>query len=186
MNFGQAFTYVFEDPDWAKKLLIPALVSLIPIIGQLVVLGWMLEVTRRVIQQNPRPLPELDFGRQLGEGFKGFIIGLVYALIRRRAGKARPRRDRSLRLVGVDQPGGRARARGRSQSRRLGRAAVQRIGARKGARVQPVGHLRARAHLLVPDAVAHRGGPLQPAHVGSADAARTLYENATRSKEARY
>lgn len=80
MNFGQAFTYVFEDPDWAKKVLIPALVALIPIVGQFVVLGWMLDITRRVIQRDPRPLPELAFGRQLSEGFKGFILGLVYAL----------------------------------------------------------------------------------------------------------
>jgi len=80
MNFGQAFTYVFEDPDWAKKVLIPALIGLIPLIGQLFLIGWMLDITRRVIEQNPRPLPELDFGRQLGEGFKGFVIGLVYAI----------------------------------------------------------------------------------------------------------
>lgn len=80
MNFGQAFTYVFEDPDWTKKLLIPALVALIPLIGQIVVVGWMLELARNVIQRSPRPLPNLDFGRQLGEGFKGFVISLVYAI----------------------------------------------------------------------------------------------------------
>lgn len=80
MNFAQAFTYVFEDPDWTKKLLIPALVALIPLIGQIVVIGWMLELTRNVIQRSPRPLPNLDFGRQLGEGFKGIIISLVYTI----------------------------------------------------------------------------------------------------------
>ncbi len=80
MNFGQAFTYVFEDPDWAKKVLIPALIAIIPIVGQIFLLGWMLDITRRVIQRNPRPLPELDFGRQLVDGLKGFVIGFVYAL----------------------------------------------------------------------------------------------------------
>jgi hypothetical protein len=80
MNFGQAFTYVFEDPDWAKKVLIPALIAIIPILGQIFLLGWMLDITRRVIQRNPRPLPELDFGRQFMDGLKGFVIGLAYAL----------------------------------------------------------------------------------------------------------
>jgi len=80
MNFGQAFTFVFEDPDWVKKVLIPALVTLIPIVGVFVLMGWMMDITRRVIQKNPRPLPELDFGRQLGEGFKGFVVALVYSL----------------------------------------------------------------------------------------------------------
>lgn len=80
MNFGQAFTYVFEDPDWLKKVLIPALISLIPIVGQIYLIGWALDISRRVIQHNPRPLPDVDFGRQLGEGFKGFVVGLVYAI----------------------------------------------------------------------------------------------------------
>lgn len=80
MNFGQAFTYVFEDPDWAKKVLIPALIAIIPIVGQIFLIGWMLDIVRRVIARNPRPLPELDFGRQFMEGLKGMVISLVYAL----------------------------------------------------------------------------------------------------------
>jgi len=80
MDFGKAFTYPFQDPDWAKKILIPAAVMLIPIIGQIVVLGWSLEIVRRVIRQDPNPLPELDFGKNLSDGFKGFVINLVYAI----------------------------------------------------------------------------------------------------------
>ncbi len=80
MNFGQAFSYVFEDPDWAKKVLIPALIALIPLVGQIFLLGWSLDIARRVIQQNSRPLPDLDFGRQFVDGLKGLVIGLVYAI----------------------------------------------------------------------------------------------------------
>jgi hypothetical protein len=80
MNFGQAFSFVFEDPDWAKKVLIPALISLIPLVGQIFLVGWALDITRRVIQQNPRPLPDLDFGRQLVDGLKAFVVGLVYSI----------------------------------------------------------------------------------------------------------
>jgi hypothetical protein len=80
MDFGKAFSFPFEDPDWAKKILIPALISLIPILGQIYVIGWALGVTRRVIRHDPTPLPELDFGQQFMDGLKAFVIGLVYAL----------------------------------------------------------------------------------------------------------
>lgn len=81
MEFGKAFTYVFEDSDWLKKIGIAALVSLIPIIGQLIVLGWSLEVTRRLIRNEPALLPDWsDFGGHIMKGLKAFVIGLVYSL----------------------------------------------------------------------------------------------------------
>lgn len=81
MDFGRAFTYVFEDADWLKKIGIAALVSLIPIIGQLIVLGWSLEVTRRLIHHEPELLPDWnDFGGHTIRGLKAFVIGLVYSL----------------------------------------------------------------------------------------------------------
>jgi hypothetical protein len=39
MDFGLSFSYVFEDKDWFKKIAIPALCALIPVIGEFVVLG---------------------------------------------------------------------------------------------------------------------------------------------------
>jgi hypothetical protein len=80
MNFGQAFSYPFQDPDWLKKILVPALIFIIPILGQVFLIGWALDVTRRVIRQDPTPLPELDFGRQFVDGLKAFVVGLVYSL----------------------------------------------------------------------------------------------------------
>jgi len=80
MEFGLPFTYIFKDSDWFKKLALAALVSLIPIIGQIFLLGWGLEITRRVINNDPNPLPDLDFGGQLGLGFKAWVVGLVYAI----------------------------------------------------------------------------------------------------------
>ena len=80
MNFGQAFTYVFQDADWFKKIIIVALVALIPIIGQIVVLGLTVEVMRRVINNDPTPLPEFDFGGFLGKGFQALVVSIVYGL----------------------------------------------------------------------------------------------------------
>jgi hypothetical protein len=81
MKFGDAFTFVFQDPDWFKKIIIPGLVGLlIPIIGQIFLLGWALKITLNVIRNNPNPLPEMDFGGDLGRGFKAWVVGLVYSI----------------------------------------------------------------------------------------------------------
>ncbi len=80
MDFGKAFTFVFEDPDWLKKIVIAALISLIPLVGQIYILGYGLEVGRRVIRHDPRPLPDIEFAESLALGFKSFVIGLVYSI----------------------------------------------------------------------------------------------------------
>jgi hypothetical protein len=81
VEFGKAFSYPFEDQEWLKKLGIAALVMLIPILGQWTVAGWGLEITRRVIQRDPQPLPDWsDFGGHLVRGLKVLVVSLVYAL----------------------------------------------------------------------------------------------------------
>jgi hypothetical protein len=80
MDLGRSFSYPFEDPDWLKKIGLVALVSLIPLLGQLIGLGWSLEVTRRVIRQDPRPLPDLDFGSNLVDGLKIFVVVFAYLI----------------------------------------------------------------------------------------------------------
>jgi hypothetical protein len=81
MNFGQAFSYPFQDSEWFKKIIISGLISLIPVIGWLYLYGWMLEIMRRVINKETPLLPDdVDFGGNLGRGFQGFIIGFVYAI----------------------------------------------------------------------------------------------------------
>jgi len=40
MDFGKAFSFVFEDEDWIKKIGVGGLISLIPVIGVFLVLGW--------------------------------------------------------------------------------------------------------------------------------------------------
>jgi len=81
MDFGLPFTFEFNDQEWIKKIAIAALISLIPIIGQIYLLGWGLEITRKVINGENSPLiPETNFGGFLGSGFKAIIIALVYSI----------------------------------------------------------------------------------------------------------
>ncbi len=81
MNFGLAFSYVFKDKEWFKKVIIPTLVGLIPILGQFVVTGWGLQAAKNVIDgKSEDALPNLDFGADLGRGFMAAVITAIYSL----------------------------------------------------------------------------------------------------------
>ena len=81
MDLAKAFSFVFEDPDWVQKIVIGGLIALIPVVGQLLVFGYMIGVARNVIRRNPQPLPEWsDFGQLLVDGLYMFIISIVYTL----------------------------------------------------------------------------------------------------------
>ncbi len=81
MDFGKAFSFVFEDEDWIKKIGVGGLISLIPIIGIFLVLGWGVEVIKRVIREDAEILPDWsDFGGYLTRGFLAFLVVFVYML----------------------------------------------------------------------------------------------------------
>jgi hypothetical protein len=81
MEFGRAFSYAFEDSEWIKKVGIAALVFLIPLLGPIILMGWSLEIIRRVSLDDPQPLPDWsNFGGFVGKGFKAFVVVLGYAL----------------------------------------------------------------------------------------------------------
>ena len=81
MDFGKAFTFVFDDESWITKLLIGGVLLFIPIIGWMALLGWMLEIGRRVLRGDAELLPDWnDFGTYLVRGLKGTIINLIYYL----------------------------------------------------------------------------------------------------------
>ena len=80
MNFGKAFTYIFDDKEWFDKLIIPLLVALIPVVGPLAMSGYVMRVTKNVSQHSAEPLPLFEFGSDLGKGFRWMLITLVYSL----------------------------------------------------------------------------------------------------------
>jgi hypothetical protein len=80
MDFGKAFSYQFQDPKWVEKILITALISLIPLFGGIYLVGWALANIRRVIDGEPHPMPETDFGGHFIRGLKWLVIQLVYAI----------------------------------------------------------------------------------------------------------
>jgi hypothetical protein len=80
MDFGKAFSYQFQDPKWVEKILITALISLIPLFGGFYLLGWTLAIIHRVMDGEVYPMPETDFGGHFVRGLKWAVIQLVYAL----------------------------------------------------------------------------------------------------------
>lgn len=81
MEFGQAFSFVFEDEEWLKKVGIAGLIMFIPLVGVLVVLGWSVEITKRVINNHAEPLPDWgDFMQYLVKGLQVFVIAFLYML----------------------------------------------------------------------------------------------------------
>jgi hypothetical protein len=82
-DFGKPFAYVFQDPDWVRKVLIGGLVNLagIFIVGWFFLFGYLAVLARNVVAEKPHPLPEWDdFGDYFAEGLRLFAVGLVWVL----------------------------------------------------------------------------------------------------------
>ena len=82
MDIGRSFTFITEDEDWLRKVLIGGLISLIPIVGQLYMTGYFLQVIKNTIEGREVPLPEVteDFGQKLLKGLLATLIGLILFL----------------------------------------------------------------------------------------------------------
>jgi len=80
MDMGKSFVYVFEDKKWFEKLLIGAVVAVIPIVN-LALGGYGNEIIRRVTGRSTEPLSDWgDFGQKFVEGLLLTVAGLVYGL----------------------------------------------------------------------------------------------------------
>lgn len=80
-NFGDNLTYMFQDPKWASKLLVGALVGLVPILN-FATSGYALKVVNNIRKDEWPPLPEWsgEFGKFFTDGLILFVIGLIYSI----------------------------------------------------------------------------------------------------------
>jgi hypothetical protein len=82
-DLGKAFSFIFEDPSWVLKVVIAGLFMLLSFVGLgiFVLLGYIVELTQRVMRREQYPLPEWkDVGVKFLVGFKYFIVLFMYAL----------------------------------------------------------------------------------------------------------
>jgi len=90
MDFGKAFTYMFQDPNWIAKLgigtllvlvgifLAPLLIGFLPLV---IVTGYSLVALDNVRLGHEHPLPEWqDWGRFFMLGLKVFVALFIWAL----------------------------------------------------------------------------------------------------------
>ena len=83
VDFGRSFTFVAEDPDWIRKILIGGVFSLAcaVLVGIPFVLGYFSRTLRNVVAGEPRPMPEWDdLGDLFNEGLRLTAVYLIYTL----------------------------------------------------------------------------------------------------------
>jgi hypothetical protein len=80
MEYGRALKFPLDAEGWVAKVVIGAVLGLVPI-ANLAVYGYALEVIRRVASGDRDELPAWDrFSRYLVRGFAASIAGFLYIL----------------------------------------------------------------------------------------------------------
>ena len=83
VDFGRSFTFVTEDPEWVKKILIGGVFTLACalLVGVPFVLGYFSRTLRNVVAGEARPMPEWDdLGGIFNEGLRLTAVYLLYTL----------------------------------------------------------------------------------------------------------
>jgi hypothetical protein len=83
IDFGRAFHFYFEDPDWVKKTLMGSLFYVLAmlLVGAPFIAGYVVQVTQRAARGEPRPLPEWDdYGKLFMDGLQMIGLYLVHLL----------------------------------------------------------------------------------------------------------
>ncbi len=81
MDLVRSFTYIFEDDDWVAKVVLVAVISLIPIVN-LAVIGWVIALIANVIDGVEKPMPSWDnFGQKFTDGLIYAAASFLYSII---------------------------------------------------------------------------------------------------------
>ena len=83
VDFGRSFTFVTEDPEWIKKILIGGVftAACFLLVGVPFVLGYFSRTLRSVVAGEPRPMPEWDdLGGLFNEGLRLTAVYFLYTL----------------------------------------------------------------------------------------------------------
>ncbi len=89
MDYLKGYRVAREDPQWTNKIVVGSVILLssmiIPLVGQLALLGWQALIMRRAIHGQDTPMPRLDFdfdylGKLVGLGFKALLARFLWTL----------------------------------------------------------------------------------------------------------
>ena len=80
MNIERSIRYVLDDEQWIVKVLIGALIGIVPIVN-LAAMGYIIRTVKNIIDRQETPLPEWsDFGEHFVKGLMAFVAGLIYTV----------------------------------------------------------------------------------------------------------
>lgn len=81
IDITRSIKHPFEDQAWPNKMLIGALISLVPFLN-FAGYGWMTEHTKNTATLSDVPMPDWaqDLSRKFMDGLKLFVVTLVYSL----------------------------------------------------------------------------------------------------------
>jgi hypothetical protein len=77
-ELSDSIAWPSRDPEWVRKVLLTGLILIIPVVGQLVALGWMLTALDNLRAGRP-VLPPAGFS-YIGRGLNLFVVYVVYGL----------------------------------------------------------------------------------------------------------
>ena len=80
-NLQENLVYMFKDKEWVSKILVGALIGLVPILN-FATSGYAVQVTRNIRDDQPPSLPgwSSNLGKFFSEGLKLFVIGILYSI----------------------------------------------------------------------------------------------------------
>lgn len=84
MNYFDSVSDFFKSPKWMMNLLLGGVCVLIPIVGPIVVLGWLITGFWARQDENFATFPDFDFshfGKYLERGLWPFLVSLVVGLL---------------------------------------------------------------------------------------------------------
>jgi hypothetical protein len=76
-SVGDAFAFPFRSPGWLGTIVLQALITIIPIIGQIALFGWLL-ITLDNLRAGRQELAPAGF--HLGRGISLFGVQLIYGI----------------------------------------------------------------------------------------------------------
>jgi hypothetical protein len=81
MDIGRSLSFIFADRSWVSKVLICGLLFFVPIIGWLLIGGYVLRLLHNVIAGEEPTLPEWNnWGGDIAGGLKAFIVGFIWGI----------------------------------------------------------------------------------------------------------
>ena len=80
MQYLYTFQFITESPGWMTNVLVCGLAMFVPVVGPLVVVGWLFTVVEYLHRRAGPAYPDFDFdklGEYLGRGVWPFIVQLI-------------------------------------------------------------------------------------------------------------